>query len=65
MRMDDDLYHMSMDDLIAEVKKLRRGIRRYRDSKEMNGRRHPQDLWKLLPEKTDPSTSVPDHPQTE
>lgn len=34
--MDEDLAEMTRDQLIAEVKKLRRGIREHRDSSERN-----------------------------
>ena len=61
--MDNDLEHMSRDDLIAEVQKLRRGIRRHRDSSGQDLCWHHPELWGLLPEKTDPMPSIPEWPQ--
>ena len=61
--MDSDLGHMTREELIAEVAKLRRGIRRHRDC---SGHdlcwRHPE-LWGLLPEQSDAIPAVPDWPQ--
>ena len=54
---------MPRDALIAEVKKLRQGIRVHRDSTEHELCWHHPDLWALLPEKTDPLPTVPDWPQ--
>ena len=61
--MDEDLERLSRDALIAEVKKLRQGIRTHRDSSEHELCWHHPDLWGLLPEKTDPLPTVPDWPQ--
>jgi hypothetical protein len=61
--VDDDLQPMSRDDLISEIKKLRAGIRRHRDSTGHELCWHHPDLWALLPEKTDPMPAVPDWPQ--
>jgi len=61
--MDEDLDRLSRDALIAEVKKLRQGIRTHRDSSEHELCWHHPDLWGLLPEKTDPLPTVPDWPQ--
>jgi hypothetical protein len=61
--MDDDLFQMSGDELIAEVQKLRAGIRKHRDSSGNDLCWHHPDLWSLLPEKTDPVPSVPEWPQ--
>jgi len=63
LRMDDDLLQMSGDELIAEVRKLRAGIRKHRDSSGNDLCWHHPDLWGLLPEKTDPVPSVPKWPQ--
>lgn len=61
--MDDDLDTLGRDGLIAEVKRLRAGIRDHRDS---SGQDlcwwHPQ-LWALLPERTDPLPQVPPWPE--
>jgi hypothetical protein len=57
--LDSDLDAMSRDDLIAEVKKLRAGIRTHRDSTGHELCWHQPDLWRLLPERTDPLPTVP------
>ncbi|MET0984201.1 MAG: hypothetical protein ABW034_02230 [Steroidobacteraceae bacterium] len=61
--MDTDLETLSRDELIAEVKKLREGIRAHRDSTGHDLCWHHPALWGLLPEKTDPVPVVPDWPQ--
>jgi hypothetical protein len=58
--MDDDLNQMSREDLIGEVKKLRQGIRRHRDSSGHDLCWHHPSLWGLLPERTDPLPVVPE-----
>ncbi len=60
--MDEDLDRMSANDLIAEVKKLRAGIRAHRDSTLHELCWHHPDLWALLPDKTDPLPTVPAWP---
>jgi hypothetical protein len=61
--MDEDLAQLTRDELVAEVKKLRAGIREHRDStKHALCWHHPQ-LWGLLPEKLDPDLAVPAWPQ--
>jgi hypothetical protein len=61
--MDTDLDQMTRDELIAEVKMLRQGIRRHRDSTVHELCWHHPALWGLLPEKTDPLPVVPEWPQ--
>lgn len=61
--MDDDLLSLSRDDLIAEVRRLRAGIREHRDSSGHELCWHHPQLWGLLPEKTDPRPEVPSWPQ--
>jgi hypothetical protein len=61
--MDEDLYQMSRDRLIEEVKALRRGIRRHRDSSRHELCWHHPALWGLLPEKTDAVPMVPEWPE--
>jgi hypothetical protein len=61
--MDDDLGALSREQLIAEVKRLRAGIRKHRDSSGHDLCWHHPALWGLLPEKTDPLPAVPDWPQ--
>ena len=60
--MDEDLQQMSRDELVAEVKKLRTGIREHRDSTGQNLCWHHPELWSLLPEKVDPEISIPEWP---
>jgi hypothetical protein len=61
--MDDDLEGMSHDELVAEVKKLREGIRKHRDSTGHELCWHHPALSSLLPERSDPLPVVPDWPQ--
>jgi hypothetical protein len=61
--MDDDLANLDRDALVAEVKRLRAGIRRHRDSTGHELCWHHPQLWGLLPESTDPVPAVPDWPQ--
>ncbi len=61
--MDDDLDRMDRDALVAEVKKLRQGIRTHRDSSGHELCWHHPRLWALLPDATDPQPAVPDWPQ--
>jgi hypothetical protein len=61
--MDDDLDSMDRAALVAEVKRLRHGIRAHRDSSGQELCWHHPQLWGLLPEKTDPQPTVPDWPQ--
>lgn len=61
--MDDDLNAFSHEELLAEVKKLRAGIRAHRDASGHDLCWYHPDLWSLLPEKTDPLPPVPDWPQ--
>jgi hypothetical protein len=61
--MDDDLTAMSRERLIEEVKRLRQGVRKHRDTSLHALCWHQPELWGLLPEKTDPEPEVPDWPQ--
>ena len=61
--MDDDLEAMSRAELIAEIRKLRHGIREHRDSSGHDLCWHHPGLWGLLPERTDPLPTVPAWPQ--
>jgi hypothetical protein len=61
--MDEDLEAFDRDALVAEVKRLRAGIRAHRDSSGHQLSWHHPALWGLLPEKTDPIPSVPAWPQ--
>jgi hypothetical protein len=60
---DEDLGQLTREQLIAEVRKLRDGIRAHRDSKLQDLCWHHPALWGLLPEKTDPVPAVPDWPE--
>jgi hypothetical protein len=61
--MDTDLEAMSRAQLVAEVRKLRDGIRKHRDSSGHDLCWHHPALWGLLPEKSDPIPVVPEWPQ--
>lgn len=61
--MDEDLDALSREQLVAEVKRLRNGIRQHRDSTGDDLCWHHPDLWTLLPEKLTPELEVPDWPQ--
>ena len=61
--MDEDLAAMSRDALVAEVRRLRTGIREHRDSTLQELCWHHPALWGLLPERTDPIPVVPTWPE--
>ena len=61
--MDDDLDRLNREQLIAEVKRLRDGIREHRDSSMHELCWHHPQLWGLLPENSDPQPAVPAWPQ--
>lgn len=61
--MDEDLESKSRAELIDEVKRLRSGIRKHRDSSKHELCWHHPDLWALMPEKIDPEIEVPEWPQ--
>ena len=54
--VDEDLDGMSREQLIGEVKKLRRGVREHRDSTGHQLCWHHPALWGLLPENTTANT---------
>ncbi len=60
--MDEDLDDLTRDELAAEVRRLRAGIREHRDSTGHDLCWHHPDLWGLLPEQTDPVPDVPEWP---
>jgi hypothetical protein len=60
--MDDDLDKLSRDELIAEVRRLRDGIRAHRDGTGHDLCWHHPELWGLLPEKIAPEVAVPPWP---
>jgi hypothetical protein len=61
--MDEDIEQFTRQELIAEIKRLRAGIRAHRDSTKHELCWHQPQLWALLPEKTDPELAVPAWPQ--
>ena len=60
--MDDDLETLGREQLVAEVKRLRAGIRAHRDSTGHELCWHHPQLWGLLPEKLAPEVAVPAWP---
>jgi len=61
--MDEDLESLSREELLAEVKSLRAGIRAHRDSSGQDLCWHHPQLWDLLPEKMAPEVAVPPWPK--
>lgn len=66
--MDEDLDPMSREQLIAEARRLREGIRSHRDSSGHQLCWHHPDLWALLPDRpgadrAQASITVPAWPQ--
>lgn len=61
--MDEDLDLLDRAALIDEVKRLRAGIRRHRDSSGHDLCWHHPRLWGLLPDGSDPLPVVPEWPQ--
>lgn len=54
---------MTHDELVHEVKTLRKAIRQHRDSTRHGLCWHHPQLWGLLPESTDPMPEVPQWPE--
>jgi hypothetical protein len=61
--VDEDLETLTREQLIAEVKRLRDGIRAHRDSSGHDLCWHHPDLWKLVPEPLVPRLAVPAWPE--
>jgi hypothetical protein len=61
--MDADLDTLSREQLIIELKRLRRAVREHRDSTGHDLCWHQPALWSLLPEKIVPALAVPTWPQ--
>ncbi len=61
--LDADLETLDRVALIAEIKRLRAGIRAHRDSSGHDLCWHHPELWGLLPEQIDPAVAVPAWPQ--
>jgi hypothetical protein len=63
VNIDEDLESLSRDELIAQVRRLRAGIRAHRDASGHDLCWHHPDLWALLPEPVAPRIAVPEWPQ--
>jgi hypothetical protein len=61
--VDEDLAGLGREALVAEVKRLRQGIREHRDSSGHDLCWHHPQLWGLLPESIDPEIAVPPWPK--
>ena len=61
--IDEDLVDLTREQLIAEVRRLRAGIRAHRDGTAHKLCWHHPELWGLLPERSDPLPTVPEWPQ--
>jgi len=61
--MDEDLSKLTKDELIAEVMRLRTGIRAHRDASGHALCWHHPQLWGLLPEPIPKAIAVPAWPQ--
>jgi hypothetical protein len=61
--MDEDLDTLDRTALIAEVTRLRAGIRKHRDSSGHDLCWHHPELWSLLPEGASGLPAVPEWPQ--
>jgi hypothetical protein len=63
MFMDEDLAKLSREELTAEIKRLRAGIRKHRDSRGQDLCWFHPELWGLLPETVSQDVAVPAWPQ--
>jgi hypothetical protein len=63
MSMDEDLDRLTHEELVAEAKRLREGIREHRDSSGHELCWHHPKLWGLLPEPMMPDVAVPPWPK--
>ena len=61
--MDQDLEQLDRAALMAEVKRLRAGIREHRDSSGQDLCWYHPKLWGLLPEDSDPQPELPAWPE--
>ncbi|MDB5799860.1 MAG: hypothetical protein JWL63_799 [Rhodocyclales bacterium] len=61
--MDEELEHLSREELVTEVRKLRAAIRDHRDASGHELCWHQPRLWALLPEQVTPAIEVPEWPQ--
>ena len=60
--MDEDLRSLSKEQLMDEVMRLRNGIREHRDATGHELCWHHPALWGLLPERHEPTLTVPEWP---
>ncbi len=58
--LDEDIDRMNAAELKNEIRALRTGIRRHRDSQGHDLCWFVPELWNLLPEKVVPSPAVPE-----
>ena len=63
MDLDSDLDGLGREQLVAEVRRLRAGIRQHRDGTGHDLCWHHPQLWGLLPEKVLPEVAVPPWPK--
>src|SRR5215510_9528165 len=61
--LDDDLQRMNREKLIAEIRRLRQGVREHRDASGHDLCWHHPQLWGRLPERIDPAVAVPPWPK--
>ncbi|MFY9672013.1 MAG: hypothetical protein WAK44_29040 [Trebonia sp.] len=61
--LDADLETLDRAGLVAEIRRLRAGIRRHRDSSGHDLCWHHPELWGLLPEQIEPAVAVPPWPK--
>lgn len=61
--LDGDLEGLGREELVAQVKRLRAGIRAHRDSSGHELCWHHPELWGLLPERVAPEVAVPPWPK--
>ncbi|MET0458814.1 MAG: hypothetical protein ABW195_06185 [Ilumatobacteraceae bacterium] len=61
--MDEDLDGLTHEELLAEARRLRAGIRAHRDSTGHELCWHHPDLWSLLPDAPAADLVVPTWPQ--
>jgi len=54
---------MNREELIAEIRRLRQGVREHRDASGHDLCWHHPQLWGLLPERIDPAVAVPPWPK--
>lgn len=61
--MDEDLLSMSKEQLVEEVRRLRKGIREHRDCSGHELCWYHPELWSMLPEKAHLTPVVPEWPE--